>query len=130
MRPAPRTPARPPVARKFARPHRPDRPHPPTPDSTVTLTNRTAARFARANRLRAPRRCKDNIRGAEPYRHAIPWRNLLKRIFGVDALKCLACGAIMTVVAVIEDRAEAACYLAHMGLKADTLIRGPPEQAA
>ena len=79
---------------------------------------------------RRPRGCREEHPATEPYRHAIPWRDLLKRVFGVDALKCNKCGAVMTVVAAIEDKEEAARYLAHAGLKADTLIRGPPVPAA
>ena len=80
---------------------------------------------------RRPRGKKEDIRelGVQ-YRQPIPWRDLLKRIFGVDSLRCPKCGRTMQVVAVIEDKDEAARYLAHMGLKEDKLIRGPPIIAA
>lgn len=80
---------------------------------------------------RRPRGKKEDIRElGVNYRQPIPWRELLQRIFGVDSLKCPKCGRRMEVVAVIEDKAEAARYLAHVGLKADALIRGPPPLAA
>ena len=60
----------------------------------------------------------------------IPWAELLKRIWGVDALRCEKCGGAMAAIAIIEDTDEIARYLAHVGLATPKQARGPPEMAA
>ena len=80
---------------------------------------------------RRPKGKKADIRElGVPYRQPIPWHDLLRRILGVDSLRCPKCGRTMQVVAVIEDKDEAARYLAHVGLKEEKTTRGPPVQAA
>jgi len=55
---------------------------------------------------------------------------LLKRVWGLDALDCPRCHARMTAVAVIEDPAEIARYLAHCGqATVHGRARGPPVDA-
>jgi len=58
------------------------------------------------------------------------WSELLKRVWDLDALDCPRCHARMTAVAVIEDPAEIARYLAHTGqATVHGRARGPPVDA-
>ncbi len=50
------------------------------------------------------------------------WAALLKRVFGLDALRCPRCGAALRLIAAIEDPAIARRILESMGLPA----RAPP----
>ena len=58
------------------------------------------------------------------------WAELLARTFGVDALACPVCQGRMRLVAVLEDSARIARYLASIGepteLPARSPSRGPP----
>ena len=65
-----------------------------------------------------------------PTRHRVPWSDLLKRVWNLDALRCAACGKTMVALAVIQETAEIARYLAHAGLTAPKLSSGPPVMAA
>ncbi len=50
-----------------------------------------------------------------PTASPVKWAELLKRVWGIDALKCPKCDGRMTALAVVEDAAEVARYLAHTG---------------
>ena len=66
-----------------------------------------------------------------PVQSPVKWAELLKRVWGIDALACPKCNARMTAMAVVEDPGEVARYLAHTGEA--TLyprMRGPPEEHA
>jgi hypothetical protein len=56
-----------------------------------------------------------------PIPRRLPWADLLKRVFGVDALRC-QCGNSMRVLAAITDLAVARRVLTCMALPA----RAPP----
>lgn len=59
------------------------------------------------------------------------WAELLKRIWGLDALECPKCAGRMTAPAVVEDPAEIARYLQHTGqATVHTRVQAPPELAA
>jgi hypothetical protein len=60
----------------------------------------------------------------------IPWALLLSRIWGIDALQCPKCSAVMTPIAIIKDKDEAARFLAHFGELPQAVARGPPQVAA
>lgn len=63
-----------------------------------------------------------------PVHHAVPWAELLKRVWGVDALKCGRCGQQMRAVALIKDPVQAARLCGGTG---DTTVHpratGPPD---
>ncbi len=67
----------------------------------------------------------------EPVASPVKWAELLRRVWGLDALECAPCGGRMTAMAVVEDPEQVARYLAHTG---DTTLhqraRAPPEWAA
>lgn len=46
----------------------------------------------------------------------IPWADLMRHGFNLDVLRCPRCSSGMHVVAVVQDRAEARRYLAHVGI--------------
>jgi len=60
----------------------------------------------------------------------IPWAELLRRVWDLDALRCDRCGGRMKPVALVQDRAEAERYLRQTGqympLPAAARSRGPP----
>ena len=66
-----------------------------------------------------------------PTASPVKWADLLNRVWGVDALECPRCGGRMAALAVVEDAAEIARYLAHTG---ETTVhpraQAPPELAA
>jgi len=49
-------------------------------------------------------------------RQVLPWHELLRRVFAVDALLCPRCLGPMTVIAFITEAAVVAKILAHLGL--------------
>jgi hypothetical protein len=66
-----------------------------------------------------------------PVQSPVKWADLLKRIWGMDALECPKCGATMSAMAVMQDAAEIARYLGHVGQSTVfERARGPPEMAA
>ena len=73
----------------------------------------------------SPRR--ESIRGVRPSvrPRRLPWADLLKRIFGVDALQC-ECGHSMRVIAAITEPTVAKAILKCMGLPP----RAPPLEPA
>ena len=54
-----------------------------------------------------------------PYR--LDWASLLKRVFGVDVLKCSRCKGKMRLIACIEEPDVANKILEHLGLRAEPL---------
>ena len=63
----------------------------------------------------------------------VPWAELLRRVWDLDALRCERCGGRMQPVALVLDPAEAERYLRHTGeftpLPAPARSRGPPAAA-
>jgi hypothetical protein len=67
-----------------------------------------------------------------PPRQVLPWHQLLRRVFAVDALVCPRCLGAMTVIAYISDTAVAVKILAHLGLPTTSPCLAParlPAQA-
>ena len=62
----------------------------------------------------------------KPRARRIPWAELLKHSFGVDVLRCQACGGERRVLAFISERAHARRLLEHLGLPL-TPDESPPE---
>ena len=66
-----------------------------------------------------------------PYR--LDWAAALKRVFGVDVLKCARCGGRLVVLAFIEKLSAVKAILDHLGLRSTPLplgkARGPPQVA-
>ncbi len=60
----------------------------------------------------------------------VPWAQLLRRVFGVDVLRCAGCGGRRRLVAEVTDPAAIAAILDHLGLEPDTFgavpARAPP----
>jgi hypothetical protein len=46
----------------------------------------------------------------------IPWSDLLRHGFDLDALRCPRCAGTMRVVAVVQDRDECLRYMEHAGI--------------
>jgi hypothetical protein len=66
-----------------------------------------------------------------PTASPVKWAELLKRVWGLDALECPKCGGRMTPLAVVEDAAEIARYLQHTGqTTVHPRAQAPPELAA
>jgi hypothetical protein len=68
----------------------------------------------------------------------LEWAKLLRRTFGIDALRCGHCGGRLRLLAAITDKATARKILEHLGLGAelaraaarrfdDADAPGPPE---
>jgi hypothetical protein len=51
----------------------------------------------------------------------LDWAALLKRVFGVDVLKCSRCQGKMRLIACIEEPDVAKKILEHLGLRAEPL---------
>ena len=64
----------------------------------------------------------------------IPWAELLRRVWDLDALRCESCGGRLHPVALVRDLAEAERYLLQTGefapLPIQARSRGPPTPAA
>ena len=56
-----------------------------------------------------------------PSTYRLDWASLLKRVFGVDLLKCSRCQGKMRLIACIEERDVARKILEHLGLRAEPL---------
>jgi len=54
-------------------------------------------------------------------RGGLDWASLLKRVFGVDVLKCSRCQGKMRLIACIEEPDVAKKILEHLGLRAEPL---------
>jgi len=62
-----------------------------------------------------------------PVASPVKWADLLRRVWGLDALDCPRCHGRMTPIAVIENPEEVARYLAHTGqLTVHRRARAPP----
>ena len=61
----------------------------------------------------------------------LDWAALLKRVFEIEILRCVRCGAQMRVVAFITDRKASARILEHLGLPSHFpplgMARAPPQ---
>jgi hypothetical protein len=68
-----------------------------------------------------------------PAPHRIPWAELLRRVFAVDALRCTHCSGRRRVIAVIQDPVPVRAILRHLGLDPEPIpiapARSPPELA-
>ena len=56
-----------------------------------------------------------------PSTYRLDWASLLKRVFGVDVLKCSRCQGQMRLIACIEEPDVAKKILEHLGLRAEPL---------
>ena len=56
-----------------------------------------------------------------PSTYRLDWASLLKRVFGVDVLKCSRCQGQMQLIACIEEPDVAKKILGHLGLRAEPL---------
>ena len=56
-----------------------------------------------------------------PSTYRLDWAALLKRVFGVDILKCSRCLGQMRLIACIEEPDVAKKILEHLGLRAEPL---------
>ena len=82
-----------------------------------------------------PRRCPGVLPGAgprdgpRPARH--PWAELLKRVFGLEVLRCPGCGGRRRILAAITQGAVIRAILQSLGLPAETpavaSARDPPD---
>ncbi len=76
-------------------------------------------------------RCSDDDKPRPPVQSPVKWSELLRRVWGLDALGCARCGASMTPIAVIEDDEQIARFLAHTGkATVHERARGPPHEDA
>jgi hypothetical protein len=78
-----------------------------------------------------PQGCHTSAKSA-PTR--LPWAELLRRVWHLDALRCDRCGGRLRPVALVQDLAEAERYLRQRGeftpLPGPARSRGPPAVAA
>ena len=51
--------------------------------------------------------------------HRYLWSELMRRVFGVDVLRCTRCGSRRRLVSLITERAVIVRILAHLGLDPD-----------
>ena len=73
----------------------------------------------------------DSKTPALPVAGPVKWADLLKRVWGLDSLDCPRCHGRMTPMAIIQDRAEARRFLAHLGeLTEHARARAPPDAEA
>ena len=83
-------------------------------------------------RLRYPR-CPSTHRPTEAVKHCrhrngsvhdawVPWKLLLQRTFGVNAMKCPACGSKLEVRAVVRGAWHAGKLLGVLGMPADASL--------
>ena len=64
-----------------------------------------------------------------PRRRRIGWRELIKRVWGADPLKCPLCSGLLRPIAVVETAAEIHAVLAPLGLTRShdrPFAHGPP----
>jgi hypothetical protein len=60
-----------------------------------------------------------------PRASRIAWATLLRRVWGIDALKCPKCEGPMKFIATITDRAVIVRILTHLGLAAVEVVAAP-----
>lgn len=63
-------------------------------------------------------------------RDRVPWAELLRRIYGIDALRCPACEGQMSVISVLFERAAVQSILVHVGPEGTGPPRAPPSNEA
>jgi hypothetical protein len=80
-----------------------------------------ASQGAQEDRVRRPTELVESVPAASARRQRLPWAHLLKRVFGIEALRC-QCGKPMRVLAAITEPTLAQRILACMGLPP----RAPP----
>ncbi|MCP4104667.1 MAG: hypothetical protein GY749_03880, partial [Desulfobacteraceae bacterium] len=93
----------------------------------------TAPDAPSSSALRRPAREAPRVRTASSSRpRRLSWSELLKRVFGLDALRCPMCGDTMRVMAVITDPGAARRILACLKLppRAPPLARAPSTPVA
>ena len=61
-------------------------------------------------------------------RRSLPWAQLLRRVFFLDALSCPRCATPMLVLALISEPRTVRKILLHLGLPADILPTAPARQ--
>jgi len=91
---------------------------------------------ARLRKLVVPRptqrknqHCADPDVTRPPVQSPVKWADLLKRVWGLEALACARCGGTMKALAVLEDRGEIARFLAHLGQTTmHQRATGPPDR--
>ena len=71
------------------------------------------------------RRGKQRVASSRPP-HRYLWAELMRRVFGLDVLRCEVCGAHRRLVSLIMERAVIVKILSHLGLETDP----PPIQPA
>jgi len=76
-------------------------------------------------------RCRGAPAAAPPRAGRHPWADLLRRVFGLDVLRCPSCGGWRRIVAAITQGAAIRAVLESLGLPAQApagaLARGPPD---
>ena len=64
-------------------------------------------------------------------RRALPWAELLRRVFAIDILKCDQCGGDMKIIAIIPASEATEAILDHLGIDTvDNPATGPPRSAS
>jgi hypothetical protein len=109
-------PSAPPPAAPSAPPYS----SPSTPPTTPALSSSASlAAGAPDTSTSTPLRPADAERGAgRARRTTLPWAELLRRVFAIDALVCPKCTGPMTVIAYLTDPAVLAKILTHLRLPA------------
>ncbi len=78
---------------------------------------------------RAPRG-KKRVASSRPA-HRYLWAELMRRVFGLDVLRCEVCGAHRRLVSLLMERAVIVKILSHLGLETDPPpikpARAPPQ---
>ena len=68
-----------------------------------------------------------------PSIHRLPWAELLKRVFAIDALTCPRCGGPRKLIALLTDGLVVRRILEHLRLPTEPLplapARAPPDPA-
>ena len=64
-------------------------------------------------------------------RGALPWAELLRRVFAIEILKCDQCGGDMKIIAIIPASAATEAISDHLGIDThDNSATGPPRSAS
>ena len=104
------------------RAERPAPPQPPPPPAIVSTTSGPSATTCLGPGTKqaasAPRALESQHGAGRPPRRALPWAELLRRVFAIDVLVCPKCLGPMTVIAFLTDPAVVSKILVHLGLPA------------
>ena len=103
----------------------------PTPRSNLVTYHGVLASAARWRREVVPTSTDEHASCSHsPHQTYIPWAELLKRTFGVDALRCPRCDGRFKVRAVVRGAWVAGKLLSVLGMPAEQQrllpARGPP----